>query len=295
MNPTGWIDSFLASEGLPESYRRTIERVHVPLAERVAAQAAAAGGKMLTMGLCGPQGSGKSTTVGSVRKLLECLGLSVAALSLDDLYLTHAERATLGRKVHPLFQTRGVPGTHDVALGIELIEALRSPGQVALPSFDKARDDRRPREEWPSKQGPVHVLLFEGWCLGARPQADEALSAPVNALERDEDPDGTWRRYVNTALAGEYQRLFGTVELLVLLKVPSFDVVFQWRMEQERKLRDRMAASGTDVSRVMSEAQMSRFINHYQRLTTHIIEEMPARADVLLNLDAQREIAIERI
>lgn len=290
MSLVQWIDSFLASEKLPEEYRQTIEHVHLPLAGRIAARAAAMQGKMLTVGLCGPQGSGKSTMVVSLQRLLESRGLSVAVLSLDDLYLTRAQRETLSREVHPLFRTRGVPGTHDISLGMAVLASLRRPGNTMLPSFDKARDDRRPREDWSAAQGPMHVLLFEGWCMGAKPQTDEALAIPVNALERDEDPHCIWRRHVNFALAQEYRPLFDAIDMLVLLRAPNFEVVYGWRLEQERKLRDRLAADGGDASRVMSEAQVARFISHYQRLTSHIIEEMPARADVVLNIDAKRGI-----
>ena len=57
-------------------------------------------------------------------------------------------------------------------------------------------------------------------CVGARPQSPADLQAPVNALERDLDPDGVWRRYANDALAGPYQTLFGRLDQLVLLAAP---------------------------------------------------------------------------
>lgn len=290
VSPARWIDSFLVAEELPQEYRKTIEGVHVPLAERIAARAANTQGKLLTVGLCGPQGSGKSTMVASLRRLLESLGLSVAVLSLDDLYLPLSERMALSQKVHPLLRTRGVPGTHDVPLGIRVLSSLRESGITAIPSFDKSCDDRRPRAEWLTVESPVRVLLFEGWCVGAKPQPDEALLEPVNALEREEDPHYTWRRYVNAALAGEYEHLFGTIDMLILLKAPSFDVVYRWRLQQERKLLARIRTEGGDPSRLMDKAQLARFISHYQRLTSHIMEEMPARASIVLEMDAAREI-----
>jgi D-glycerate 3-kinase len=282
------IDELLAREQLPADFRRVVENVHAPLAARIAS-AAQERAQTLTVGLCGSQGSGKSTLALTLAALLEERGLSVAILSLDDIYLTRRDRVALAGRVHPLLQTRGVPGTHDVSLGIEAIAALHTANVVALPSFDKAVDDRRPAQQWPTVRGPVQVILFEGWCVGAAAQADDALAQPVNALERDFDADGAWRRYVNAALAGEYQRLFGQLDRLILLAAPSFDVVYGWRVEQEHKLRQRLEAGGGDTRGVMSDTDVKRFISHYERLTRHILAEMPARADVVVRLDERRE------
>jgi D-glycerate 3-kinase len=285
-----WIGEFLARERLPASYRELIDRLHAPLAADIAAHAAAADG-LLTVGLCGAQGSGKSTLVASLKVLLEHAGLPTAVLSIDDLYLTRAGRERLAREVHPLLVTRGVPGTHDVGLGLETLDALAKGGAVALPSFDKGCDDRRPRTEWPVFPGGARVAILEGWCVGAAPQDDAALVEPVNALERDEDPQGIWRGYVNARLRDEYRPLFARLSPLVLLRAPSFECVRSWRLEQEHKLRDRVRAAGGDESRVMDDAGVTRFIAHYERLTRHILQEMPGRADQVLPIDAQRRPA----
>jgi len=281
-----WLADFIAAESLPPEFAQTARAICVPLAEAIAARARVTPG--LVVGICGSQASGKSTLTAVTRRLLEDRGLKVALFSLDDLYLTHAERLALGREVHPLLATRGVPGTHDVALGLALIEALRRPDEIALPAFDKAGDDRRPLADWPHFGGPADVILFEGWCVGARPQDAEALAMPVNDLERTRDPDGTWRAFANAALAGPYQDLFGRIDLLVLLRAPGFEVVLEWRREQERKLRARLAREGGDAARTMSDDQVADFIAHYERLTRWILEEMPGRADIVIALDEQR-------
>ncbi len=248
----------------------------------------------LVVGLCGAQGSGKSTLTAALAAQLGSAGVRVAGLSLDDLYLTRAERRVLATTVHPLLSTRGVPGTHDVSLGCATFKQLAAAGSIALPSFDKGVDDRRPRDAWPRVDGPAQVILFEGWCVGALPQTAAALASPINALERDEDATGAWRRYVNDALTGRYRELFDAIHTLVLLAAPSFEVVFQWRQEQERKLSWRLEASGGDRSGVMDAAQLARFIAHYERLTRHILAEMPARADVLFDLDEHRRMTRRR-
>jgi len=92
----------------------------------------------------------------------------------------------------------------------------------------------------------VYLSQASEWCdrLIVGLNTDRSVKAlkgegrPVNDLERSQDPEGVWRAYANTALAGPYQTLFAELGLLVLFKVPSFDVVLGWREEQEAKLRD---------------------------------------------------------
>lgn len=283
------VAAFVRDEGLPPDFAALAERLHRPLAARIAAWAAEPDARpALVVGICGPQGSGKSTLAGLVARLLAGRGLKTAVLSIDDLYLTRAERARLAREVHPLLATRGVPGTHDPALGLSTLDALGRPGAHPLPRFDKAADDRAPEADWPRVEGPVDVVLLEGWCVGARPQPPEALAAPVNALERDEDPDGAWRGFANAALAGPYAALFARLDRLVLLTAPDFAVVRAWRGEQEARLRQRLAAQGRDPGLAMDDGALDRFVAHYERLTRWIAEDLPGAADLVIRLDAAR-------
>lgn len=245
------------------------------------------GARPLIVGVCGSQGSGKSTVCKTLTTRFSELGFKVANLSIDDLYLPLAERVKLAQQVHPLLRTRGVPGTHDTKLGIETLHALAHPGRVPLPRFDKAIDDRRPRAAWDFIEGPAELVLFEGWCVGARPQTFEALAQPVNELEANEDVMGRWRTYVNHALGAEYQRLFAKIDLLILLAAPSFDVVLKWRTQQEHELRVQTQGASTGV---MNDAALARFIQHYERLTKHILIEMPGRADLVIHLAPDRSV-----
>ena len=83
--------------------------------------------------------------------------------------------------------------------------------------------------------GRPDVILFEGWCVGARPQSEAELQPPINELERRADPDARWRRYVNERLGSDYKDLFGHLDRLLMLEVPSLDKVVEWRLLQERR------------------------------------------------------------
>ena len=235
----------------------------------------------LVLGLCGAQGSGKSTVAAALAARFP----GTVVLSLDDLYRTRAERARLADTIHPLFATRGVPGTHDVDLGVETFARLDAGEAVPIPRFDKAADDRVDPASWTVAPRQVPLVIFEGWCVGARPQAEADLAEPVNTLERERDPHGIWRRTANAALAGDYQRLFARIDMLVLLRAPSWARVFDWRLHQEHALR----RSGARGGGVMSDADVAAFVAHYERLTRHILDTMPDYADLVLQLDDDRD------
>ncbi|MEO7053592.1 MAG: kinase [Rhizomicrobium sp.] len=280
---SGAIAEFMRRETLGPEFTETVTRIYQPLATRIETLARARRG--LVVGFCGSQGSGKSTGVGVLRLLLEATGLRIATLSIDDLYLPQEARQKLAEEVHPLLATRGPPGTHDVALGEHLLDALFKAQVTSIPRFDKSQDTRADPSQWEQFQGPADVILFEGWCVGAKPEPLQALADPINDLERYSDPDGIWRRYVNNALAGPYQRLFGHIQFLAFLQAPSFEVVAGWRKEQEAKLRARTGAAAG----VMSDDQVDRFVQFYERLTRFLLAEMPSRADAVVQLGPHRE------
>jgi D-glycerate 3-kinase len=243
-------------------------------------------------GIAGAQGSGKSTLASLVEVLLsEGYGLRTLTLSLDDYYLARADRVALSQRVHPLLITRGVPGTHDVDWLSSTLQRLRTSRDVTrlqLPTFDKALDDRvaEPR----TVETPFDVVLFEGWCLGARPETDSELREPINRLETEADADGRWRRFVNDQLAQPYAQLWRSIDLLIYLAAPSMDTVHQFRTQQQDRLR---ASSGSDRAAqpgIMNAAQLRRFIEHFERISLRMLRDAPGYADIVLRLDAQRRV-----
>jgi D-glycerate 3-kinase len=258
--------------------------VHDTLARWIARHSAARNGTFV-LGISGAQGTGKSTLARVLaRALADGYGVRSATLSLDDLYLTRGQRAGLARDVHPLLGTRGVPGTHDVALGQQLIAKLRAAGegeQVRIPRFDKATDDRLPPEAWPIAAGAIDLLIFEGWCIGATPEPEEALAVPINELEAVHDADGRWRRYVNAQLGDVYPTLFRAVDALVFLAAPDMASSLGWRIQQEREL----AAQAGGMAAVMSDAEVTRFVQHYERISRHMLAAAPSHADAVIELD----------
>ena len=292
---------FLASQRLPSAYAVSAEQWFTPLVAEIIRRSKAQAAPLF-LAVNGSQGSGKSTLGALLEFVLpRTAGLSVACVSLDDFYLTRAEREALGAEIHPLLQTRGVPGTHDVALMTDTLSALLgdtdsagkesavtlSGTQIAIPSFDKATDDRTDMERWHQVGAPVDVVIWEGWCLGAAPQGEHRLDAAVNALEREQDVDGRWRRYVDAALS-HYQPLFDRADLWVMLAAPSFDCVCRWRCEQEEKLAQTQA--GGDRSGIMSASEIEEFIQFYQRLTEWSLATVPARCHFLYELDEFRKV-----
>jgi len=245
--------------------------------------AAARGGldRPALIGVAGAQGSGKTTLARAVAERL-----NGAAFSLDDVYLTRAERADLAARVHPLFAVRGPPGTHDLDLADRTVAALRAAGagsRTPLPRFEKLGDERAAVADWPVFEGRPGAILIEGWCLGATGQDAAALAAPINALERHEDPNAVWRSYADSQLVARYQPFFAGFDAMIYLAAPSFETVLDWRCEQEAGLLG-LAPADLPAAR---RADLARFIQHFERITRHMLAG-GVQADVMVPLDADR-------
>ncbi|MDP5209432.1 phosphoribulokinase [Microbulbifer sp. 2205BS26-8] len=282
------IEGFIRQHRLPAVFHRVVRDHYLPLTLWLRERHRP--GKTLIVGISGGQGTGKSTLTDFLQIVLTELGNHCCTLSLDDLYLTRAERQQLARGIHPLLLTRGVPGTHDVQLGIDTLNALCRAGAQSvtpLPRFDKSLDERVPRAAWPQHTGPVDIVLLEGWCLGAKPSLNPVF--PLNALEQSEDASGTWRHFINWQLAGPYRDLFALPEVIVMLKAPSMESILEWRKLQEQKLREQTGGKG------LQDRELLRFVQHYERITRNLIAEMPEWADCVFLLGEDHRIEAVRL
>lgn len=230
------------------------------------------------VGIGGGQGAGKSTLAAQLVTELCARGARAAQLSLDDFYLTRAQRSMLARDVHPLLATRGVPGSHDIDGLARAVEDLQRPGRVRVPQFDKGADDRM--KEVRVIEGDCRMVVVEGWCIGARPQPGADLVVPVNGLEANEDSVAIWRGWVNLQLAA-YQRLNDLIDYLVFLDVGDMHRVLAFRAQQEADL---------EPGRRMAPAALKRFIAHYERITAWMRADVPARADLTVELGDAHQV-----
>jgi len=236
-------------------------------------------------GISGLQGSGKSTLAAQLAALGRQRGLQIAVLSLDDFYLSRAQRQALAHAVHPLLAHRGPPGTHDLGLALEVLEQLRQGRRLKLPRFDKLADERVADDASPMMHAGADLVVLEGWCLATPPQQQDGLILPINPLEREEDGEGIWRGWCNAALERDYPDLWQQLDALWVLQAPDFDVVPEWRWQQEGSLQ-----SANPAATAMTRAQLGRFVQRFERVSRQALHTLPAIADRVIRLDAQRRI-----
>lgn len=233
------------------------------------------------IGIGGAQGSGKSFQCSAYAEAHK----QIAHFSLDDIYLTRAERLELAQDVHPLCATRGPPGTHALDLADTIIAALEDPSgkqRVKLPRFDKATDDRAPEDTWPIFAGLPHAILVDGWCMGASPLDPFELRLPINDLEEREDADGVWRSFIADELANDYQTLFDGFDALIYLQAPNWEIVRTWRGQQEEETLGRPLSAS-------EHAALDHFVAHYERVTRAMLDGHH-RADWIVHLDEARNV-----
>ena len=266
---------------LPETFE-----IYIPIARFMARRSEELRrtyGRAALFGINGGQGSGKTTINQFLQAVLSLgLGKRVAGLSIDDLYKSHAQRQEMGRSVHPLFTVRSVAGTHDTELAMATLRQLMEgdPGtRTRIPRFDKmakgGEGDRLPESHWPEVEGPLDMVILEGWCVGACAQRPEELLEPVNLREAQEDPDGVWRARLNRHLATDYRRLFELIDELLVIQVPGMEQIYRNRELQEQHLRRKLEQArsrGEDTGEqgAMTPEQVVSFISLVHNVTTSI-------------------------
>lgn len=278
--------ALIAKMQLPADFKQIVESVYLPLIARILDKKS---NKPLFISINGAQGTGKSTLSHFLKHLIEAeSGFSVAEISLDDFYSTRAEREQLAKSVHPLLQTRGVPGTHDLKLMENTLSMLYEGDACLIPRFNKAMDDRYPHEQWTSSKNNTDIVLFEGWCNHSPPQSDNELLSPINELESKEDTEGVWRHYANDKLKDYHAKVFDHADMTIMLKAPDFEKIYEWRSLQEEKLKQN--TQDCEQSHIMSADKLKRFIQHYERITRYTLQHLPDRADIVIPIAADHSI-----
>ena len=239
--------------------------------------------KTKIIGLSGGQGAGKSTITDILRFILkQKYGLELCVFSIDDFYKTKNQRKMMSKNIHPLFLTRGVPGTHDVSLIQKTLINLKKKKfkPVLIPKFDKSTDDRCKKSKWLKVTKVPNIIIFEGWCVGATKQNDKTLKKPINLIEKKYDKNLKWRKKVNNQLKNNYKKLFNKIDKLVYLKAPSFNHIYQWRLHQEQKLK-----LTSKNKKTMSKSKIREFIMFYERITRHMMKDFSNISDLTIFLD----------
>jgi D-glycerate 3-kinase len=293
-NLTSLINQYIIKEGLPDSYLDVAQQWFIPLCDSIDVhqnESSSTKSSPYFVGVNGCQGSGKSTLCGLLEFILkEYYTKNAITFSLDDFYFTKSERTNLANNVHPLLATRGVPGTHDTVLLRDVLKALSLGQTVKIPTFDKSIDDRSTPDKWRQINNKVDIVIMEGWCWGTQAEPPQALLSPINMLEKEQDPDAIWRNFVNRSLQSDYVPLYEYMDAWIFLKAPSFNEVYEWRLQQEQKLRQRVG----NASNVMSDQEVLTFIQFYQRLTEHTLCTFDKDADWIFDLDCKRKIIKSR-
>ena len=246
-------------------------------------------GETLILGFSGGQGSGKTTVTGILKIILKkFFKRRIHVSSIDDFYKTLVDRNKISNKIHPLLKTRGVPGTHDINLVKNFFNIIRKKKfkKIKLPKFEKAMDNRLGKKYWFNIKQKPEIVILEGWCVGAKPQPNSLIKKPINILEKYEDKDLIWRKYVNEKLKSEYKKLFAMIDYFIFMKIPSFKMVFKWRLLQENKLRKKSHSK----KRIMSYNKVKRFIMFYERITLQMIKDLSKSASIVMSLKKNHEI-----
>jgi len=243
------------------------------------------------VGLAGGQGTGKTTTSSLIMIILiKYFKLKVFRISIDDFYKTRKERINLSKKVHPMLLTRGVPGTHDINMMLNFFKKVKSKNfkRFKLPTFNKAIDDRFNKKYWYDLKDKPDVIIFEGWCVGAKSEKKNSLMKSINSMEKSKDQKKIWRRYVNQQLKTKYKKLYSQLNCLIFLKANNFKLLQKWRLKQERKLW--LNSKKNSNLKIMNKEDVINFMQTYQRITQNMFKYMPKYASIILSLNSNHQI-----
>ncbi|MBD2301839.1 glycerate kinase [Nostoc sp. FACHB-190] len=237
----------------------------------------------LIQGILGVQGTGKTTMCQVLSLILQQLGYRSLSWSLDDLYKTYSDRLILVQQ-DPRLIWRGPPRTHDVDLGLNVLEQIRQgETSVTVPRFDKSLYAGAGDRTTPEIVTNIDIVLFEGWFVGVRPidpKAFEITPPPIIT-----DADKAFARDMNQQLSN-YLPLWDCLDSLILLYPTDYRSSLEWRKQAEQQ----MVAAGKSG---MSDSQIEEFVNYFWRslhpeLFLKPMLRSPSVADVVIEICPDR-------
>ena len=208
-------------------------------------------------GILGGQGTGKTTLTRILQILLGAMGYRTVGLSIDDLYKTYEERCRL-RQSDPRLKWRGPPGTHDVDLGIQTLDLIRTATletEIYLPKFDKSLHGGEGDRTEPERVQGIDIVLFEGWFLGTRPVPESAFGQAPSPIDTEDDK--AFARSINQRLQ-DYLPLWDRLDSLLVLYPDDYRISKEWRLQAEHQMK----AQGKTG---MSDQTIHEFVEYFWR------------------------------
>lgn len=231
----------------------------------------------LIQGILGGQGTGKTTLSSILQFILTQHGYTSLSLSLDDLYKTYQERQDL-QLTDPRLIWRGPPGTHDIELGIEILDRIKQKQYpLSIPRFDKSlhqgQGDRSNSDLIPS----ADIIFFEGWFVGVHPINNDNFNHPPDPIITSADQ--LFARDNNSRLA-DYIPLWQRLDRLMILFPQDYRWTKQWRIEAEHRMK-KQGKSG------MSDEQIIQFVEYFWKALHPELFVLPLieKADIFFELD----------
>ena len=270
------------------AHNKNLKKIYIPIAFWINNKWKKKG-KTLLVGLSASQGSGKTTVAAILSIILKIFfKRNTCVISIDDFYKTLSDRKKMAENKHLLFKTRGVPGTHDIDLIKNFFSATKKKKfkKIKLPKFNKSIDDRLKKNNWHNIKKKPEIVILEGWCVGAKAKSNSSLQKPINFLEKNEDKNLIWRKFVNDRLKKEYKSVFAMIDHFIFMKVPNFKMVFKWRLLQEHKMKKKHNSN----KKIMSNNEIKRFIMHYERITLQMIKDLSKSASIVMLLKKNHQI-----
>lgn len=240
----------------------------------------------LIQGILGGQGTGKTTLGRVLGVILDYLGYRTISISIDDLYKTYQDRQLL-QEEDPRLIWRGPPGTHDVDLGLQVLDKLTSPHQyksIQVPRFDKSAWGGIGDRTNPEIVESADIVLFEGWFVGVQP-LDPSIFNTLTLAPIETDSDRKFARDTNERLK-DYLPLWERLDKLIVLYPTDYRLSLQWRLQAEQE----MMATGKSG---MTESQVYDFVKYFWK-TLHPelfitpLTQNPDLVDIVMEINPDR-------